>query len=151
MTTSWCVISQTVLRNTCIDHGGLPLQAAINWSGSSLRTPAVHNIVSWPPSTSIWSYPHLIRWGLVLFLHPVLRTILRYLPWAIFSVAAIAVSGWTNWCLHCCCVSARGEVDKAPVVQLESDSIAPGWFVPGGITCCRGEVTKMITNRSGKS
>jgi len=48
------------------------------------------------------------------------------LMWALFSVAAIAALWWSNWYLHCCCVSARGALDAAPIVWLNSDCITLG-------------------------
>jgi hypothetical protein len=54
-------------------------------------------------------------------------------------VAAIAASRWTNWCLSCSCVSARGALDEAPIVRLDSDWITPGWGVCRTMTCCYGK------------
>ena len=64
--TSWYTILQTVWIKEFVDHGGLPLRAAINCSRSSLRTPAVYYIVSWPPSISIWCYSNLLTCCFVL-------------------------------------------------------------------------------------
>jgi len=139
LTTSWCSISRAVRINAFVDHGGLPLLAAINWSWSSLRTPAVHYIVSWPPSISIWSYSHPIACCCLLLLHPVSRTFFKSASWAIFSVPAMAASRWTNWCLRCSCVSARGALYEGPGVRLDSDCITPGWGVCGAMTCYRGQ------------
>jgi len=136
--TSWCSILRTVQTYAFVDHGDLPLRAAINWSQSSLCTPAIHYIVSWPPSTSRWSYSHPIAYCFLSLQHPVLHTSSKCASLFILSVAAIAASQWTDWCLHCYCVSARGAFDEAPVVRLSSDSIAPGLGVRGAITCsCR--------------
>jgi len=41
--------------------------------------------------------------------------------WAFHSAAAIATSRWTNWCLRCSSVSARGALQEAAIVQLDSD------------------------------
>jgi len=139
LTTSWCLIPGTVRTNTFIDHRGLPLRAPINWSRSSLLTPAVHYILSWPPSILIWRYSHPIACCCLLLLHPVLRTVFKCASWAIILVAAIAASRWTNWCLSCCCVPARGTSDQVAVVQLDSDCITPGGGVCGAMTCCCGK------------
>ena len=139
LTTSWCSISCTMRTNAFVDHGGLALRAAINWSRSSLHTPAVHYILSWLPSISIWSYSHPIACCCLLLLHLVLRTIFRCATWAILSVAAIAASWWTNWCLHCSCVPARGALDDAPIVRLDSDCITLGWGHFEAMTCCCGK------------
>jgi len=138
-TASWWSIPPTVRTNAFVDHGSLPLHAVINWLRSSLHTPAVHYIVSWPPSTSIWSYLHPVGCCCLLLWCPALRTVFKFVSLAIFSVAAIAASRWTNWCLHCCCVSARGSLDEAAVVRLGSDWIPPGCGVYGAMTCWCGK------------
>jgi len=133
-----------------VDHGDLPLQKATNWSRSSLRTPAVRYIVSWPSSTRIWIDSHPIACGFLFFLLPVLRTFFKCVSWVIFSVATIAACQWTNWCLHCCCASPSGALCEAPVVRLDSAPIAHGGSVSGAMACCCRNVRKMITKRSGK-
>ena len=75
----------------------------------------------------------------LLFLRAVLHTFSHCESCVLFSVAAIAASWWTSSCLHCCCVAASGAFDKAPVVQLDSDLIAPGRCVFGDTTCCCGK------------
>jgi len=137
--TSYCSISRIARTKAFINHAGLPLRVAMNWSRSSLCTPAVHYIVSWPPSISIWSYSHPIVSCCRLLLRPVLHTVCKCASWAIFLVAVIAVSHWTNWCLCCSCVSARGSLDEAPCVWLDSDLITPGWGVCGAMTCYCGK------------
>jgi len=137
--TSWCLISWTVWTNAFLDNGGLPLGAAINWSQSSLRTTAVHYIISWPPSTSVWRYSHLNAFYFLLSLGPDVRTMFPCACWAISSGVAIAASLWTNWCLRCCCVWARGALEEAPVIRLNSDSITPGRCVCWAMTCFRGK------------
>jgi len=151
MTTSWCLILQTVLTNALVDHGGFPLQVAMNWSRSSLATPAVHSILGWPPSTLIWSYSHPTTCCFMFLLLPVLRTVPKCAFWVIFSVTAIAASWWTNCSLGCCSVSPGGALVEVPVIALDSDPIAPGWCVSGAMTCWCGKVRKMIMQRSGKS
>jgi len=140
-----------VETNSLVDHGRFPLWAAINWSCSSLRTAAVHYMVNPPLSTSIWSYSHPIACCFLFFLCPLLRTSFRCASGVLFSVAAIATSRWSNWCLRCCCVSAGGALDKASVVRLYSNRIAAGWGACWAMTCCCGKVRKMIMKRSGKS
>jgi len=134
---------------------GLPwkflLLAVINWSHRSLRTAAVYYIVSWPPFTSIWSYSYLIACCFLFLRLPVLYTVFECAYWVICWVAAIAASRWTNLCLRCRSVSLGGAWVEAPVVRLDSDSIAPGSCVSAAMTCCGGKVRKMITKRSGNS
>jgi hypothetical protein len=136
--TSLCSIWRTVQRTASLDCGGLPLRKAINWSPSFLCTPAIHYIVSWPPWWLIWSNSHPIIWCFLILLCPVLHSDMKCLPWIILSEATIAGLQWTNWCLHCCGASARGEFNAAPVVQLDSDSITLVWCVCGAMTCCCG-------------
>jgi len=95
--------TDSVDKGLCQDWGFL-LGAAINWSRSFLRTPAVHDIVSCPPSTPIWSYSHPIAYCFLSLLLLALHIVLKCASWVIFSVATIAASWWTNWCLYCCCV-----------------------------------------------
>jgi hypothetical protein len=139
LTTLCCSISRTVWTNAFIDDCGLALQAAIISSWSYLCTPAVNYIVSWLPAISILSYSHPIACCCLILRHLVLCTFSKCASWAIFSVAAIAASEWTNWCLRCSCVSARGASDEAPAVRLNWDWIIPGWAVSGAITCCCGK------------
>jgi len=129
-------MSWTIRTNAFVDQWGLPLRVAINWSPSSLLTPAVHYIVSWPSSTLIWSYSYSIACCCLLLMSPVLRNFFKCASWVIFWVAAIVALRWTNWCLRWWCVSARGALDEAPIVRLDSDSTTPGWCVCGALTCC---------------
>jgi hypothetical protein len=114
------------------------LQAVINWSRSILPTPAVHFIVCWLPSTSKGRYSHPIACCFLILLRPVSCTFFHCTSWAIFLVAAIAGLWWTNWCLDCCCVAARGASIEAPVVQLDLESVTPGWGVCRAMTCSYG-------------
>jgi len=77
LTTSRCSISRTLRKNAFVDHGGFPLQAAINLLRSSLRTPAVRYTVNWPPFASIWIYSHPTACCFLFFLLPVLRMIFK--------------------------------------------------------------------------
>jgi len=63
-----------------VDHSDCPLQEAINWLRSSLCTPAVRCIVSWPSSKPIWIDSHLIACCFLFFLLPVLGTVLNLHP-----------------------------------------------------------------------
>jgi len=126
VTTSWCSISRAVQTNAVVDHGGFPLRAAMNLSRSSLCTPAVRYTVSWPLSTSMWIDSHPIACCFLFSLFPVSHTISKWVSWVIFSVATIAVSRYTNWCLRRCCVSPGGALCEAPVVWLDLASITPG-------------------------
>jgi len=53
LTTTWCSISRSVRTNTFAEHGGFPLRVAINWSCSTLSTPAVCYMVIWRPFTTV--------------------------------------------------------------------------------------------------
>ena len=149
--TSWCLISRAMRTDALVDHGGFLLQAAIHWSRSSLRTPAVCYTVSWPSFTSIWIDSHPIACCFFFLLLVVLCGIFKCASWVVYLVATIAASRWTNQCLRCCCVSRGGASLKEPVVWLDSASISTGWSISGAMTCCYGMVRKMITKRSGKS
>jgi len=151
LTTSWSSIWQTVWTNALVVHRGYLLWAATNWSRSSLCPPGLHYTVTWPLSTSIWSYFHPIACCFLFLLLPALGTAVKCPSWVILLVAAIAGSWWTKWCMGYCCVSPGGAKIEAPVFWLDSDPIAPGWCCSGAITCCCGKVMKMITKRNGKS
>jgi hypothetical protein len=137
--------------NALVDQRGFPLRAAINWSHSCLRTPAVHFMVGQVPSNSIWSYWHPITCYFIFLLCPDLHNVCKCVSWVIYLVAAIGALRWTNRCLCCGCFSAGGALDEASVVQLDLYPIAPGWGAGGVMTCCCGKVRKMIMKRSGKS
>jgi len=107
-TTSWFLISRTVQTNASVDHGGFPLQAAINLTRSSQVTPAVCYMISWQLSTWRWPNSHPMACYFSFMLLPVLRTILIWVSRIIFSVAAFAASQGAKWCLCCGGVSARG-------------------------------------------
>jgi hypothetical protein len=106
LTTSGCSISQTLRTNAFVNLGGFPLRTAINWSHSSLHTPAVHYIVNWPPFIAIWSYSHPIACCCPSLLRAVLHNYVKCASCAMFSAAAIAASWWTKFCLRCSCASA---------------------------------------------
>jgi len=127
LVTSWCSNSRTVRTNSFVDHGGFLLRAAIYWSCSSLRTPAVRYTIKWWPFTSIWIYLHPTACYCLLMLLPVLRTILKCASWVLFLVAALAALQWTDWCLCSCCGPMYDVFDGAPVNQLELDPLGPGW------------------------
>jgi len=125
--TSWCYISHTGRRNALFDHGGFPLQIAINWSHNSRRTPVTWYTVNWRPFTMVWRYSHPTACCFLLVLLPVLWTIFNCASWVIFLVAALAPSQWTNWGLCSCCVLLSAVFDEAPANRLDSDSLRPGW------------------------
>jgi len=127
LTTWWSSISQNVWTNAYVDHGGFPLWQAMNWSCNSLQTPTVHYTVSWWLFTSIWIYPHPTACCLLFWLLPVLRTIFKCASWVICLVATLAVSRWTNWCLHSCCVRVIAVFDVAPANRLDIDPLSLGW------------------------
>jgi len=101
--------------------------------------------------TQIWIDSHPITCCFLFLLLPVLSNFFKCASWVIFSVATIALSRWTNWCLRCCSVSPRGALREAPVVRLDSAPIAPGGIVLRAMACCCRNVRKMLTKRSGKS
>jgi len=100
LTTSTCLISRTARMNALVDHGGFPLWVPLNLSHSSLPTPAVCYIISWPRCTSIRQHLHLIACCFIFLLLPVLRTIFNYVSRVISLVGAFAASRWTKWILH---------------------------------------------------
>jgi hypothetical protein len=151
LTTTWCSISRMVKTNALVDHTGLPLRKAINWSCCSLLTPAKHYNVNWLLSTLIWIDSHPITCGFIFLLLLVLCTIFKCAFWVVFTVATMAVSQCTNCCLHCCSVSLGGALLEAAVIGLNMAPITPGWYVSGAMDCCCGKVRKLITKRSGKS
>jgi len=139
-----------VWTNALVDPGGLLLWKAMNWSHSSLHTPAVRYILSLLSSTQIWIDKHPIPCCFLVFLFPVLRTFFECASWVMCSVATIAASRWTNWCLRCYCVSPSDALLEVPVVRLDSAPIAPGRSVSGAMACCCRNVRNMITKRSAK-
>jgi len=139
LTTSWCSISRTVRTKAFINHGGFPLRAARYWSCSSLRIPAVHYSINWQPSTIIWTYSHPIVCCFLFILLLVLRTIFKCASWVMFSVATLAASQCTNWCLRRCCVPWSDALNEAPVVSLDSDLLSPVWGVCVVMTCWCGK------------
>jgi len=122
--TSWCSISWTVRTNAFVDHGGFPLQAALNSLRSSLRTLAVRYLVNWPPFASRWTHPTACSF--LVFLLPVLRTIFKCSTWVICLVAALAALRWTNLCLRSCCVLGMSVFVVAPANRPVFDPLSPG-------------------------
>jgi hypothetical protein len=130
--TSWCSISQTVGTDAFVDHGGFPLRATINSLCNSQQTPAVRYTLNCPPFASLWIYLHPTACGFLFLLLPVLRTIFKCASWGICSVAASAVSQWTNLCLRSCCVPRIAVFDVAPENGPVFDPFLPGG---GGCVC----------------
>jgi len=135
LTSSWWLISRSVRINALVNHGGFPLTAAITWSHSLLRTPAVCYIISGQLSTSIRLYSHPIACCFLFLLLPVSRTILNCASKVILLVAACAGSWCTEWCLRCSWVSVGGVLDDAPIVLPNSDPLAPWWGVSAAMIC----------------
>jgi len=111
--------------------------------------PAVRYILSRPSSTQIWIDSHQIACCFLFFLLLVLRTFFKSASWVIFSLATIAMSRWTHWCLRCCCFSPSGSLCEPPVVGLDSAPIAPGENHSRAMACCCRHMRMMITKRWG--
>jgi hypothetical protein len=118
LTTLWCGISQTVLTNAFVDHGGFLLGVAIIWTRSFLRTAAVRYMNIWWLFTMVQIYSLLIACCFLLLLQPLLWTIFKCASWVIWLVAALAVSWCINWCLHSCCVPLWGVVRGCPLTAI---------------------------------
>jgi len=127
LTTSWCSISRTVRTNALVDHGCFPLRAAINWSRSSRRTPAICYMVNWRLLTAVWRYSHPTACCFLFVLLPVLRTIFKCASSVMCLVPASAASRWTNWCLRSCCVPISDIFNEASANWLDFDLLGPGW------------------------
>ena len=54
------------------------------------------------------------------------------------SVAVLAASQWTNWCLRCCGAPASVTSDAAPINPLGSDPRSPCCGVFVDMICCCG-------------
>jgi hypothetical protein len=126
-TISWCAILRTEQTNALVDHWGYELWAAIHWSNSFWRTPAVCDTVKWWLFTKVWIYSHLTACCYSFVLHPVLLKIFKCAFWVIFLVTALGVFWWTNWCLHSCCVPKSVIFDNAPANCLDVDPLWPCW------------------------
>jgi len=126
LTTSWCSISLSVRTNAFVDHGGFPLGAAINSLRSSLRTPAIHYTVDWPPFALIMVYSHPTACQFLFFLLPVLQMICECASWVLCLVAALAASRWTNLCLRSWCVPRMSGNVVPPANRPVFDLLSPG-------------------------
>ena len=113
--------------NAIVDHEGFPSQAALNWSRTSLQTPAGRYVVRQRPFTWLWLYSHPAACCFLFLLLPVLRTVIKCASWVICVVAALAVLRWTNCWLHSCCVPIIAVFDLAPANRLGIDPLSPGW------------------------
>jgi hypothetical protein len=109
-----CLISRTVRTNAFIFHGGFPLWALMNWSHSSLLTPAVCYTVGWLSSTSIWIGSHSITCCIFYtccFLIYLLFSNVppgSYFPWLqlqrcceLTGACVVTMSHWVANCLKC--------------------------------------------------
>jgi len=76
--TAWCSMSQTIQANDFVAHGGFPLCAAINWSGSSQCTRSVLSTVSRWPCTSIWIHSPPMAWCFSFLVLPVFWRIFEF-------------------------------------------------------------------------
>ena len=137
--------------NALVDHWGFPLLVAINWSRSSLRTPAVYYIISWRLCTSIRLHLHRVACCFLFLLLPVLRTIFNCASSVMFPVAAYAASQWTEWCLRCGWVWPGGVSDETAIVLLNSVPLLPCCGACGAMICCCGSEEMIIMKHSGKS
>jgi len=117
----------------------VPLRESWHSSRCSLRTPAVHYIVCWQPSTLVSIYSRHVACCLRLLLRTVSWTIIEWVSWDIFLVAALAGLWWANWCRQCYCVPEGGILDEAPVGELNSDLLAPCQGICGAMNCCCGQ------------
>jgi len=138
LTTSWCLMSQTVRINTIVDHGGFLLRVEMNWSRSSLRTSGECYMVNWRPFTSILIYSHPIACCFLFLLQQVLWTILKCASWVIYFVAALAASCWTRWCRHSCCVPRIPVFDVPPTSPLEFNLLSRGGDGCASLMCWCG-------------
>jgi len=85
--------SRTVRTNALFDHGGFPLQSAMNCPLITLVAAAVRYTACWLSSTSIWIDSHQIPCCWLFLLLPVARTILEWESCVILPVATIAARG----------------------------------------------------------
>jgi len=120
---SKCLILRTVWTNSLVDNEGFPSWKVNNSSGSALSRSAEHYISTWWPSTSAWMGLYPIACGFWLLRFSVLRSVERSVSRVISSVAASAEWQWTDWCLHCCCVTVGGEMDGGHVAQFDLDPL----------------------------
>ena len=137
-TTSWCLMSRTMQQNALVDNGGFPLRAALNCSLSSLCILTVPSVVSWWPVTPIWSISQPIASCFLSLLLPVVWTMFKCASQGIFSVAVLAASWWTDWCLGYCCMPASDALDEVSVDLLDSDPLSPAWGVCVAMMCWSG-------------
>jgi len=146
-TSWWCSHSDTVQTNILADHGGFPFSVAIYWSHCSLSIPAVDFIVSWWLSGSVWINWHSVVCCILLYLLSALQTIFKSVSCVTFSVAQLATSWCSIWCLRCCCASASGILDEAPDIELNSDPLTPGWDAFWAMLCCCGKGEEVDTEK----
>jgi len=116
-----------------------PITAAIYWSHVSPCIPAVCYVVGRQPSAWIWIYSHSIACCLLFLLLLELRNIFNSVAWVKLLVAALAVSWWTYWCLHYCCVPAGATLDETSVGQLYMDPLSLRWRLSVARICWCGK------------
>jgi len=78
---------------------------------------------------TIWIYSHPIASCFSYLLLLVLRTISRCASWFMILVTALAVSRWTNRCVHSSCVPMSDVLGEVPIDRLNSDPLLPGWGI----------------------
>jgi hypothetical protein len=107
-------------------RGGFQLQTTTNWVCSSLRIPALRDVVNSPPLNLIGIYSHPTECIFLFVLFPVLWMISKDTFWITCLVAALAVSRRTNSCLHSCRVARIAVVDVEPANLPVFDPLSPG-------------------------
>jgi hypothetical protein len=126
LTTSSCLILQTVRINAFGDYGGFQLRATTILWRSTLRTHAVCYTVNWPQFPSIWIYSHPTASCFIFLPLPVLRTIFKCASWVQCLVAALAASWGTSLYLRCCCVRKIAVCDIRPANLPVFNPLSPG-------------------------
>ena len=82
---------------------------------------------------------HPITCRILFLLLPVGGSIFECASMVILLVASLAVSRWTNCCLHCSCIAVGGVLDEAPAIQLNSDPVAHCCVLCGAMICWCGK------------
>jgi len=139
LTTSWCSITWAMWTYALVDNGGFLLLAAIHWLCSSLVIAAVHYMAAWWPSTLISINSHPIACCLFFLLLWGIKLIWECASWVIFSMAALAASLWTNWCLGCCGVLLSGVLGELLIGRLDFDPLPACWGVCVAMNCWYGK------------
>jgi hypothetical protein len=80
----------------------------------------------------------------------VLQMIYKCASWVTFLVAALVVSWWTNWVLHCSCVPTSDALDDVPDDSLMSDRFPAGGGISVGMICLCGIGQKVDNEKKWK-